>query len=231
MPKLTVEALNTKIENMAVQFEQELRTFKNKVLNDSVSDDATSHETLLDKFNKMEERLNSRINDLKSDLKTLNTSINKKINSTIMQENLNYVIFHGIKEDTESGDYEKIACVIKTKLKVDIKKENISHLYRLGKKIDRRNFQNKVNNNKPRPVVVRFCNLWMRDMVFNSKKNLKGTEVMLTEFLTSENLKLYKACKDKFKKSAWTYRGYVYISANNKKVQIFSEDDLQVHDK
>lgn len=228
MPKLTVDALNTKIENMAEEFQKELRTFKSKVLNDSVSDDHGSHETLLDKFNKMEERLNSRINDLKSDLQTLNTSLNKKINSMSLQENLNYVIFHGIKEDNES-DYEKIVCVIKTKLKVDIKKDNISHVYRLGKKTDGRNFQKKVNNNISRPVVVRFCNLWMRDMVFNSKKNLKGSEIMLTEFLTSENLKLYKVCKDKFKKSAWTYRGCVYISANNKKVHISGEDDLQVY--
>lgn len=226
MPKITLEALNNKIEKMAEQFEHELRAFKSKVLNESSSEDATCQETLLDKFNIMEESLNSRINDLKCDLQTLNTSIKKKINSSVMQENLNSIIFHGVKEDEES-DYEKIINTLKNKLKVDIKKEQLSHVYRLGKKTNVRNNQNNVNKNKSRPVVVRFCNLWMRDMVFNRKKNLKGSDVMITEFLTSENLKLYKVCKDKFKKSAWTYRGFIYISVNDRKVQISDEDDLQ----
>lgn len=98
-----------------------------------------------------------------------------------------------------------------------VKKRDINRCYRLGKK----------DSEKTRPIAVQFCTQWIRDMVFDKKKLLKGTKVVFTEFLIDENLKLLRLAKQVMGKAAWTFRGLVYAGNKENKILLRKEEDLE----
>ena len=78
-----------------------------------------------------------------------------------------------------------------------------------------------------RPIIMRFVSYADRKRVFNQKKLLKGTGVVITENLSPGRLQLYKKAQaNKALTSTWTVDGNVFGFYKGKVVRINSFKDI-----
>ena len=93
----------------------------------------------------------------------------------------------------------------------DIIKSNIVNIHRIRESLVKRN--TTTPNNKPRPLLVKFNSEKVKNMIFRKKKALKGTGIVITEFLTPTRSTLLKKCFEKITvdKSIWTDNGRILV--------------------
>ena len=107
----------------------------------------------------------------------------------------NNLIFYGFKEETgfENQDLieSKVTKVLLTHGLFGDAKIDIDRAHRMGKKKD---------NDKPRPIVVRFSHYQDKEKIIHNSKLLKGTNIRITEQYSrgtvEVNNQLFAACKD-----------------------------------
>ena len=73
--------------------------------------------------------------------------------------------FHGVVETNAKCPDHTIIKTCAEELGVDIKQEDLDKSHRLGNV--------KRNENKPRPIIVKFGRYAVRNKVFSNKKNLR----------------------------------------------------------
>ena len=80
---------------------------------------------------------------------------------------------------------------------------DIDRTHRLGKR--------KLDNNAPRPIIVKFTRYNVRNKIFKSKKKLKGKTVSITESLTKRRVvELKKAREMHGFKNVWSQDGQIF---------------------
>ena len=93
---------------------------------------------------------------------------------------------------------------------------DIDRAYRLGKR--------KLDNNVPRPIIVKFTRYNVRNKIFKSKKKIKGKTVCITKILTNRRVvELKKAREMHGFKNVWSQYGKILFSDVNdrNKVKVF----------
>lgn len=219
----TIKDVNSRVDKLAEQFQQGLCDFKKEFLASKSASPGKSeqnYDAFFEKLKVFEDSMNASLTKLKGDVNKLTEDVlnlNNKVKNSELKRNYNVILIHGLKEEKNELCSEIIE-LIQNKIGIELKKENINQCYRFGK---------KGSDNKPRPVPVHFCNRWIRDMVFFSKKKLKGSRIIFTEMLTTDNLKLLKMARELLGNSAWTYGGLVYVMGTGGKRLISSESDLR----
>lgn len=228
MPKseaATIKALNSRMEEMAAQFKSEMDKFKedfvdNLKLTEADEPNYGKLNQLHMNFLSFEKSVNDNLLTLKNEIHNLQTKIEVitlDVNKLNMSTNNNCILIHGLQED-DNNLYEKVISLVSEKLNIQINLQDINYCYRLG--------QIKERPKKPRPVVILFCQRWMRDKVFYSKRKLKGSKVLLSEMLTSANLSLFKQARMSMGQAVWTKNGKIYASQNNTKISITKLEDI-----
>lgn len=157
--------------------------------------------------------------EIKSTLKDIYTEQSQKImdlESKIAQNKhhmdnmeqqlkLSNLRIYGLKEEPN----EKLSDVIISlgvKMNITISNNDLSNCYRL-----------KENENGIKPIIVSFTNRRVRDQLFNNKKKLKGSKIVIQEDLTTVRLVLLKRAKTKFGPyCVWTRIGTIFIKNNQK---------------
>ena len=136
------------------------------------------------------------------------------------------LLFHGLEESDDNEDTDKLVMEITNeRLKLGITLDDIGRSHRLGKK----------TAGKKRPVIARFATYRKRKQVYDAKKNLKGSRIVITENLTKTRYNLYNECKQIFnQKNVWTLDGRIYVSTGvklqdgrNERRVITNEYDLE----
>ncbi|KOB72711.1 Uncharacterized protein OBRU01_04276 [Operophtera brumata] len=95
------------------------------------------------------------------------------------------LLFHGLVESTESVVEDSIIHLLTNQVKLsNISPEQLAACHRLG-----------TNTSKPRPVMVRFANYKIRNLVWNSKTSLKNTGITVSEFLTKSRHDVFTAAQ------------------------------------
>lgn len=224
--KLSLHSVNTRIDNLACTFQNAMDDFKSQMAARRLSlenkqptlPNANSDEEFMKNFEEFQRSMNNAMSALKADVQKLNM----ENRSHQLKRNLKCLLVHGMEENkTKTADlYESILNIFQSKLGVELTKNDIDVVYRLGKSNDAK------KSKFPRPILVEFCHRWKRDLVFFNKKLLKHSKIMLTELLTDQNLNLFKQVKEQFKKSCWTYRGLVYVEFEGVRKLIKTESDL-----
>ena len=115
----------------------------------------------------------------------------KEIDDLEQYSRRNFLLLHECTDDI----------IIKTcaeELGIDVKQEDLDKSHRLGKV--------KRNDNKPRPIIVKFARYAARNKVFSNKKKLKGKKILMTESLTVYRMKLLDESRQKYGvRNVWTY--------------------------
>ncbi|CAG4936691.1 unnamed protein product [Colias eurytheme] len=83
-------------------------------------------------------------------------------------------------------------------------------------------------NNKPRPVLIKFKALEVRNRIWFSKTNLKGSGITLSEFLTKPRHDTFMAARQRFGISnCWTRDGIIFITSHGRRYKVSSQEELE----
>ena len=132
----------------------------------------------------------------------------KEIDDLEQYSRRNCLLLHGVVETNgECTD----GIIIKTcveELGIDVKQVDLDRSHRPGKV--------KRNDNKPRPIILKFARYAVRNKVFSNKKKLKGKKLLIIESLTVYRMKLLDEARQKYGvRNVWTYDGRIMYKENN----------------
>ena len=139
----------------------------------------------------------------------------KEIDDLEQYSRRNCLLLHGVVETNAECTDDIIIKTCAEELGIDVKQEDLDRSHRLGKV--------KRNDNKPRPIIVKFARYAVRNKVFSNKKKLKGKKLLITESLTVYRMKLLDEARRKYAvRNVWTYDGRVMYK-ENKKISVYKK--------
>ena len=114
----------------------------------------------------------------------------------------NCLLLHGVKEE-KNEDTDQLAVDIMNKdVDVEISEKDLDRSQQLGKP--------RAPGGKPRPITIKFSRYNVRNLVFKSKKKLKGTGVAITESLTKRRMEALTQAKEEHGfNNAWSIDGKI----------------------
>lgn len=128
--------------------------------------------------------------------------------------------FYGIVENKSENITKVLLEIMDKKMKINVNSHEIESCYRIG----------NAENNKNRPILIKFKDLEVKNKVFGHKKYLKGSGIVSKEDLTVEQFKLFKRAIEKIGDNGkvWTLHGNIYAQRINEDsiVKIHNEDGL-----
>nr|CAI5843330.1 unnamed protein product [Callosobruchus analis] len=161
------------------------------------------------KLEKLEADNSTVIADIKEEMaimKTENDYLMKKFDQLDQQSRLNNVRIFSLKEQAGEDLEAEIIRLFDSKLGIQIKMEDIVFCKRIG----------KMRQGKTRGILLKLANTKLKQRVYNSKKRLKGTGVVMKEDLTENKMKLMEAAIEKTSlRDVWSSMGNVFAMKNN----------------
>lgn len=122
----------------------------------------------------------------------------------------------GIKEENDE-DTDEIALKVAKDIGVDLSVTDIDRSHRVGRK----------NEDRPRPIIVKFCSYRQRHKMYQNKKLLKGSGVTLREDLTRARHNLLKDCISRYGlHNVWTQDGAIIVKSGDARRRITKRDDM-----
>lgn len=115
----------------------------------------------------------------------------------------NCLLFKGIQENTKENIEQTIITIIQEKFGIsEVTTDSLVSCYRLG----------KIGSSSSRPVLVRFTEVRLRQLIWSNKTKLKGTLFSCYEFLVKSRQQLFLEARELFGvKNCWTRDGMVIV--------------------
>ncbi|KOB51930.1 Uncharacterized protein OBRU01_26871 [Operophtera brumata] len=113
------------------------------------------------------------------------------------------LLIHGVPEEQREDTASVTSKVVIDKLHISpFSITDISRCHRMG----------RLSTNRPRPILVKLCDVTLRDKVWFAKTQLKNSGVTLSEFLTKARHEVFMKARQQFGISnCWTREGNVYV--------------------
>lgn len=113
------------------------------------------------------------------------------------------ILLHGVPEDKSEDVPARVTGIFAENLDLpNFSSVSIKSSYRLGRSL----------GGKPRPIVVKFREVAIRDKVWYAKTKLKGTSYTQSEFLTKPRHSAFLAARERFGlNKCWTRDGNIFI--------------------
>lgn len=162
------------------------------------------------------EKMSHTINDLKLKYEVLENNMDR--NEQLMKRK--NIRISGIPENGVENVKEATLNLLNSKMKLNIKENDIEDCYRI---------KAKHENNKRRPNVIflRFADMKCCTLVKNNKSKLKSTGIYINEDLTKFRLNLLNTAIETFSlKNAWSNNGTIFVKCNNKVHMVRCEKDI-----
>lgn len=211
-----VSTLNDKVENLSAKFSSEMEQFKQH-LETTVEKPGSESEMgndLRERFLHFQKRIEGELYQLRLEIQELNkrSQLSVEFQSSLKRkENRSKLLLHGFVFNEKSDIIDAVLDMLRG-YSFNITKSDINACYKFSSK----------SSVKIPLVCIEFCQQWKRNEIFNNKKNLKGTKIMLSEVLTSGQLQLFSKCKTKFKRNCWTINGNIFVLHDNIKTLVNS---------
>lgn len=220
--------LAAKMEELEEKFQKGLENLRADYQRERSDDGSGVGDPFETRLRNFESEILRSIGSIKAEIREIKEEVEsskKREENRLRLDNFNKILIRGIPEG-DNADLIGVVCdIINKRIKVNISKNEISCCYRLG----------KVNNlqhsgkQKCRPVVVDFACKWKRDEIFFSKRNLKGSNLLVSEVLTRSCFDLLLKVKKLFDRSGncvWTVKGIIVVKIGDSKVFVRNEEDL-----
>ncbi|CAH2093968.1 unnamed protein product [Euphydryas editha] len=115
--------------------------------------------------------------------------LSKKHDELEMRSRKKVLLLHGVPEINNEDTAARVIKLFTENLKLtQFTSDSFSRCHRLG----------RPNKNKPRVIPIKFRDLTLRNQVWSSKINFKGTGVTVSEFLTKKRHKIFLAARQRF---------------------------------
>ncbi|CAG9812888.1 unnamed protein product [Phaedon cochleariae] len=172
---------------------------------------------LAEKFKEYDNRiaqLEAEIDNLKSTTVSVQSNINiadqkkieQKLDNIQQRTKRNNIRLMKVQETDHEKTLEVCIDLFKKNMKLDITEANVCAAYRVGKN----------TGDRPRHIVVVFNDNTIEASVYNKKKMLKGTEIILKEDLTAYRLNLMKEASETYGfKNVWSVNGNIFSKGPN----------------
>lgn len=138
-----------------------------------------------------------------------------------MRSRRKMLLLHGVPEAKSEDLSAQVMRVAGVNLNLaDLSVDDIARCHRLG----------RPAGEKPRPIVVKFCDIAVRDSVWFAKTKLKGSGITVSEFLTKARHTLFMTARARVGVAkCWTRNGAVYtVCPDGLKRRITSASDLGI---
>jgi len=133
---------------------------------------------------------------------TLKTEDQRDEEQDQQRRSKNLLIFGVMEEEREDTDLLVMHLAMR-ELGVYVSREDIEHTHRVG--------WPSSCKQKPRAIMVKFTNCHTRRMVFNNKRKLKGSRLMVREDLTAHRVGLVRQAIARYGQGkVWTSEGTVF---------------------
>lgn len=129
------------------------------------------------------------------------------------------LLLHGLPEKKDEDCVSQAVTALTDKVRIpNVKSTDIAVCHRLGSGAD-----------KSRPLLIRFHNLVLRNEVWRKKTSLKGSGLILSEFLTKPRHATFQQARKHFGvKECWTSEGKIVILCPDKRRRkVESSTELQ----
>ena len=167
-------------------------------------------------FGALQERLKVA-EDMNGKLRHDHSVLLRQVDSNEQHSRNECLLIHGVPEEENEGkrDHRQLfAEVVTSKVGVKVEKCNLRRAHRLGPARD---------DGKPRAIIARFDDMYLRNKVYHSKKSLKGTKMVLTESLTSRRLQIMKDGRAKYGNgNVWSIEGRIMANNGFNKISLAS---------
>ncbi|CAH0401913.1 unnamed protein product [Chilo suppressalis] len=177
-----------------------------------------------DNLLKIQEEFNTFKNVVHNILQLLRqqiTEVIKSVDAVKTRHRQKCLLLSGLPEKSDAELANNAVSLLQKHLGLcEITGESIKACYRLGRYKEGRN----------RPVVIEFTGQHIRSLIWKNKTRLKGSDLVLEEFLTRSRQSAFRAAREHFgMKSVWTSSGNICISTpDGNKVRILSMDELNM---
>lgn len=158
--------------------------------------------------NKEISRLSEEVARLKGEMKTMEEVHSDRADDLEQYTRRPNLRVYGIPEADGEDTDQQILRLCHDRLGVDLGLAAISRSHRVGKKITE-----PAPDGRPRQrgIIVRFVSYRDRQLVYEAKKKLKGTGVVVKEDLTSRRLEVYRrAVEVHGQRSCWSSDGRIF---------------------
>uniref|UniRef100_A0A1Y1K7J7 L1 transposable element RRM domain-containing protein n=1 Tax=Photinus pyralis TaxID=7054 RepID=A0A1Y1K7J7_PHOPY len=166
----------------------------------------------------VKKQFEGEINALSDKVQSLERKLEDQTESLEQYSRLNNLRIFGVPESDSEDTDKVIVKLCKEQLKVDLQLGDIDCSHRLP-----------GPDNQPRPLIVKFVRRSMKTLVYNNKKLLKGTKVIIREDLTKRRLQLLRDVKAKFNlnnSEVWTFNTRIFAKVDGKIVKINNKSGL-----
>ena len=225
--KTSMEKLLQMKEEIKSEIKDDLTKFKSE-LNSQVLDMKNTADFISGKYDKVNNTANLAL-DKSEKLQHENLKLQTEIEELKLvadeaeqYSRRNCLILTGVPEVQKENTDDIVKDVAQKWLNVQLDTRSIDRSHRLGK---------KTLHGKPRPIIVKLCNYHDKEKMYQAKKNLKGTKIMIVESLTKRRLELLKRAKETFgATNVWTLDGKIFTNkgadADGKRYLIKTADDI-----
>ena len=143
--------------------------------------------TKFDEYEKETKEREQVIKNLEENVSVMNKKVENleiEIDKYEQYSRRNCLLVHGIVETNDEVTDDLVIETVSTKMNIEISLADLDLTHRIGKK--------KPGQNEPRPIIVKLSRYNVRKKVFPTKKNLKGSDVSITESLTTKRMEILK---------------------------------------
>lgn len=147
-------------------------------------------------------------------------SLEERIDKLEQQARGNKLIIFGVPESTQREphhDVNVIVDIVKEKIDESICKDQVESCYR-------------IKSNKkpgPKPVLITFNSKTTRDSIFYNKSKLKGSKIIIKEYLTMKRYKLLIEAETSLGRSnVWSSGGQVMAKRDGQVFKINTDGDI-----
>ncbi|CAG9560983.1 unnamed protein product [Danaus chrysippus] len=195
--------------NRMAEFEKQLKSTSN----------TEGNKNSLDKLASEFKEFKASVWNILDLLRTLVTNLSSQIDDIDNTSRRNALLFGGIQEAEGENLVSTVLGTIQVLMGIpDLQPGVIQYCHRIGSKSER----------APRPIVVRFNDLKVKSLIWSSKKKLKSSPVVLSEFLTKVRQSLFTKARKRFGiTNTWTLNGNIYIKLpNNERRRVTTQEDF-----
>ena len=140
-------------------------------------------------------------------------NIDLKMNTEEQYSRRNCLRLFGYPEKPNENTDSIFIDVAKQNLKIDLTTDQIERSHRVGLKKEK-----PGKDDKPRGIIIKLKSYRKRDEIIKSRRNLKGTKLVIVEDLTSKNQTLLNQTRSHAKvKTAWSQDGRIIALLNEEK--------------
>ncbi|CAG9135533.1 unnamed protein product [Plutella xylostella] len=134
-------------------------------------------------------------------------------------EHAGYLLGLGLNGQLKDMPFMHIYIIVSKLGLTDFNRSAISQCVRIGGVLDPL---------KPRPILVRFSNPSLRSQVWDTKKHLKASPIVIREFLTRTRQHIFIRARKHFGiRACWTRNGAIFVQLpDSSRVKIVSELEL-----